>query len=138
MWSKQQGFTLVEMLVSVLILAIGLVAGALCLSLALTCNLRANRIALATEVAQSEIERQRSEGVVESFEKPVEDPRNPGHDDPRLPQGFIRADGGSKGADNTQSLSVEVSWSGKHQQKESVKLETIVYIREKHMATGET
>ncbi|MHB0935846.1 MAG: type IV pilus modification PilV family protein [Armatimonadota bacterium] len=130
MLSKRRGFTLVEMLVSILILAIGLVGGSLCLSLALTCNLRANRIALATEKAQSEIESQRSEGDLQEKHESI--------DDPLLPNGYLDADLGTRNEnDNTQPLSVEVSWNGKNRQRESVKLETIVYIREKHMATGE-
>ena len=59
---RQHGITLIEILVSVVILGIGLVAVSACLSTALLSNLRANRIALATEIAQSEIERQRSVG----------------------------------------------------------------------------
>jgi len=146
MRSRRQGFTLVEMLVSILILAIGLVGGAMCLSLALTSNLRANHIALATELTQSEIERQRSEGdlaigtfTVTNLNDPdlLEDDNLKYYYTSQLPQGRLdRVITNDDTQLNTRRVTVEVSWTGKHQQRESVQMVTIAYKREKHQATG--
>jgi len=126
MGKRRGGFTLVELLVSVFILAIGLVAGALCMSLALTCNLRANRVALATEIAQSTIESQRSLGDLTSGTTNLNDVRLPGGRIATLVSDYNTAL-------NLKQLRVTVSWTAARCRQESVVLETIVSKRQKHV-----
>jgi len=114
------------MLVSITILSIGLIAGSLCLSVALTSDLRANRIALATELAQNVIENQRSLGDLTSLTTEVRDTR--------LPGGLLETLVSDYNAQlKLKRLRVTVSWIGKAGQRESVMLETIVSKRQKHV-----
>jgi len=126
MRNRREGFTLIEMLVSILILSIGVIAGALCLSLALTCNLRANRIALATELAQNTIESQRSLGDLTTSTTNLGDARLPGGQIATLVSEYdVQL--------KLKRLRVTVSWTGTKGRQESVVLETIVSKRQKHV-----
>lgn len=123
---KQRGVSLVEVLVSVVILGIGLVSVSACLSTALLSNLRANRIAVATEVAQSEIERLRSLGDLTPYSTAL--------NNPLLPGGRLTVLAATYNATlKLTKLTVRVTWTGNRTHQENVTLVTIVAKRAKHV-----
>ncbi len=122
---RRRGITLIEILVSVVILGIGLVAVAACLSTALLTNLRANRIALATEIAQSEIERQRSDGDLVAYSTAL--------NHQLLPNGRLTVLVADYNAQmKLTQLTARVTWQGHRARREDVTLVTVVSKRAKH------
>jgi len=122
----RQGVTLVEVLVSVTILALGLVSGVNCLATALSCNQRADHLAIATALAQSEVETQRSSGNLSSSTTVI--------GNPLLPNGQLTdtvTDYNT--ALNCKRLQVTVKWRGRRGQWENIGLDTIVFLRAKHV-----
>jgi prepilin-type N-terminal cleavage/methylation domain-containing protein len=125
------GFTLVECLVAIVILAIGLTGAAECLSTALLANQKASRIQLATATAQDTIEDMRSRG----FGRITEEEFPASESVPSLPSGqrTIEIIDSYNGNDRLKHISVTVSWRSRHGIVSRVHMGTIVSNRTGHV-----
>ena len=113
-----RGFTLVETLVALLVVALGLLAISQCLNAALLMNINANRSALATTYALSTLEQIRSCGTFTSQTTALSDPA--------LPQGSIQVSCAAYNANlRLEQVNVTVSWFGLHTQLRQLQMETI-------------
>ncbi|MHB9131394.1 MAG: type IV pilus modification PilV family protein [Armatimonadota bacterium] len=130
---RHTGFTLVELLVSIVILSVGILGVVQCLYAALYTNMKANRIALATAVAQSEIENQRSLGVFTGTSSALNDSQLPGGQLDVTVFDYTVSNPKSTIAITLKKLKVDVSWIGNRPTvREHVVLETVVSNRSKH------
>ena len=122
----RRGMTLIEVLVSITILSLGLVSGMNCLVTALASNQRAAHLALATALAQNAVENQRSSGNLTSSTTNI--------GDATLPNGQITVTVSDYNtALNLKRLLVAVKWRGTRGEWDSYKMDTVVYIRDKHV-----
>lgn len=128
--SRLRGLTLIECLVSVVILGIGLVGVAGCLTSALLINKKASDIQLATAIAQDTIEDMRSRGcgsiTYEDFPAVSEVAE--------LPRGVktIEITDAYGGDARLKRVRVDVSWRAPNASTAHVRLETVVSNRTQH------
>ncbi len=124
------GFTLIELIISIVILGIGLVGVVGCLTAALVSNQKASRTQLATAIAQDTIEDMRSRGfgVIDYTNYPASQTVS------GLPQGSetVAITDAYGGDARLKKVSVEVSWGSTNASTSRVRLETIVSNRAHH------
>ena len=123
---RSHGVTLVEVLVSIVILGIGLVGVVNCLNAALISNRRASRISLATAIAQNAIENMRSSGDLLSSQVAL--------GDTQFPAGMLTVTVTDFDVQlRLKRVRVNVSWNGLRGGVEKVSLDTIISQRMKHV-----
>jgi prepilin-type N-terminal cleavage/methylation domain-containing protein len=127
----QVGFTLIECLISIVILAIGLTGVSGCLTAALLSNKTASRLQLATATAQDTIEDMRSRGFGGITE--VDFPASATVSSLPGGQRTIEITDSYQGNDRLKHIAVEVSWRTSSQATNKVRLETIVSNRTGHV-----
>lgn len=125
------GFTLIECLVSIVILALGLTGVAGCLTAAMLANQKASRIQIATATVQDTIEDMRSAG----FGSITYDAYPAESDIQSLPNGHrsIEIVDSYDGDDRLKHIDVTVTWRSSGSAVGSVHLETIVSNRTGHV-----
>ncbi len=122
----RHGVTLVELLVTTVVLGIGLVGVAACFSTAVVAHERANRVAQATALAQSTIDALRSTQALTSSVTPL--------NDPQFPQGQLAVTTSVYDALlHVQRLTVTVTWKGIGTRQEVVSLDTLVCVHTRHV-----
>ncbi len=127
---RAQGFTLIECLVSVVILGMGLVGVVGCLTVALLSSKKASRIQLATAIAQDTIEDMRSRGFgsidYDEFPSTTEVPELPGG--VKTVEIYDDFDGDPR----LKRVVVEVSWRSSASNTARCRLETVISNRTEH------
>ena len=123
---SNSGLSLVEVLISLVILAIGLVGVVNCISSAVITNHKTNRIAIATSITQAAIEQVRSSGTFVSSSTNL--------DDPLLPSGVLDVTVSPYDAAlGLTRVEAEVRWRGQNGKTESVLMQSVVSKRMKHV-----
>lgn len=126
---RHRGLTLIECLVSILILGLGILGAVQCLNAALLSNLRATRIGLATSLAQNALEDLRSNGGAVALGTTTQDVRSP-----ELPGGQLTMTVADYAAlANVRRVTVVVTWRGVARNTEYYTVETLVYQRTRHV-----
>ena len=146
MIGRRSGFSLIELLVTVVLLAIGLVALSSLFVVGIISDMKAERIQVATNRARQELERVRSAGysgalIHTDVFKPGDGytivEQNPdltgavGFTDPRLPasSGTVRIryyDSGAGVYPNLKQVSVTLSWGGGRRTQGTVRSDTLL------------
>ncbi|MHB9026027.1 MAG: type IV pilus modification PilV family protein [Armatimonadota bacterium] len=124
------GISLIEILISVLILAIGLIAVVNCVYIALATSLKAYRLDQATAIAESKIELLRSTGAACVDTTTTTTNLN----DANIPNGQISYTITTYNALlNIHKVVVVVTWTGAGQKEDSVRIETLVGDRARYI-----
>lgn len=117
-----RGVSLIEILISVVVLSLGLIAVVNCIHLALVTSLKAYRIDQATAIAESKIEFLRSTGEA-NVNKTVTEPLT----DTNIPHGQVTYEITDYNTSlHLKKLRVTVTWSGSRTHQESVEIITLV------------
>lgn len=128
--TRQAGLTLIECLVSVLILAVGLLGVSAALTAALTSNQKASQISYATAIVQDTVEEMRSLGYgaidFETFPESI--PVSGLHSGVRT----IEIEEAYAGSPRLKRVVVTVSWRGHDGRTAHVMAETLVGNRGNH------
>jgi type IV pilus assembly protein PilV len=130
---RQAGFTLIEVMVSVVILGIGLVGVVGCLTAALTTQQKASQIRLATAIAQDTIEDMRSRGfgtiTYDDF------PATSAVDDLHGGTQTIAITDNYRNDSRLKHVTVTISWRAPGGRTARVSLETAISNRTQHVGT---
>lgn len=134
-----RGFTLIECLVSIVLLSIGLVGVIGTLTAALIANQRASDTQLAGAIAQTTIEEMRSLGfgnvTYDDFPATATSATLPDLAELHGAQRTIAIVDSYGGNSRLKKVTVTVSWRGRNGQNSSVMTETIVTNRTGHLGT---
>lgn len=120
------GITLVEVLIAIITLGFGVLASVQAMNAALLATQHANRLALATTLAEAAIEDIRGSGDIVPADEQL--------DVPLLVNGRRTVTVTNYGATNLnlRRVTIDVTWTGRHEQTERVRLETIIAVRTRH------
>jgi Tfp pilus assembly protein PilV len=120
------GVSLIEVLISVVILGFGLLASVQAMNAALLTTQHSNRVALATTLAEAAVEEMRGTGDYASGTEDL--------DVPLLVNGqrVITVENYDNNSLYLRKVTVLVSWTGRHGQTEHVQVQTVIGIRNRH------
>jgi prepilin-type N-terminal cleavage/methylation domain-containing protein len=126
----RRGFTLIECLVSIVILGLGIVGVVGCFTAALLSNQKAEEIQQATAFAQDTLEDMRSRGFgsVTYDEFPATSGVEELHQGVRT----IEITDNYRGDVRLKQVAVEISWGGANQSHPSIRLESLISNRTGH------